>query len=64
MLAERFGSYSMVATVAGTSNLSRLVSTSRSLRLWAPPRDLEVRRPKIIAASAAFFTFGERLLWS
>src|SRR6266850_3691715 len=38
MRAERLGSYSMVATVAGTPALSRLKSIVRILRLCPPPR--------------------------
>ena len=38
MRAERLGSYSIVATVAGIPNLSRLKSMMRSLRLCPPPR--------------------------
>src|SRR5579875_1546824 len=37
MRAERFGSYSMVATVPGTPYLSRLKSISRSCFLCPPP---------------------------
>src|SRR5262252_5279181 len=50
MRAERFGSYSMVTTVAGMPALSRLKSMMRSLRLCPPPRcqivwSPELRRP-------------------
>src|SRR5205085_7724392 len=38
MRAERLGSYSMVATRAGTPSLSRLKSMRRYRRLWPPPR--------------------------
>src|SRR5271165_2066360 len=47
MRAERLGSYSIVATVAGTPNLSRLKSIARSLRLWPPPRRQIVRSPEL-----------------
>src|SRR3974390_2621658 len=52
MRAERLGSYSMVATVAGMPNLSRLKSIVRNLRLWPPPRcqmvwSPELRRPLV-----------------
>src|SRR6267142_4835223 len=52
MRAERFGSYSIVATVPGTPVLSRLKSMVRSLRLCPPPRcqmvmSPEFRRPPV-----------------
>ncbi len=47
MRAERLGSYSMDATVAGTPVLSRLKSMMRSLRLWPPPRNQLVMSPEL-----------------
>ena len=46
MRAVRFGSYSTVATLAGTPILLRLKSMRRKRRLWPPPRKREVMRPK------------------
>src|SRR6202022_1754935 len=48
MRAERFGSYSIVATVAGMSRLSRLKSMIRYIRLWPPPRHQDVRCPALL----------------
>src|SRR5437660_4310897 len=45
MRAERLGSYSIVATRAGTPSLSRLKSMRRYRRLWPPPRWRVVMRP-------------------
>src|SRR6201991_5346296 len=45
MYAERFGSYSIAATLAGTLSLVRLKSTLRYRRLAPPPRWREVLRP-------------------
>src|SRR5919197_6586845 len=45
MRAERLGSYSMVATRAGTPSLSRLKSMRRYRRLCPPPRWRVVMRP-------------------
>src|SRR5436305_13167653 len=45
MYAERFGSYSMWATFAGTPSLRRLKSILRYRRLAPPPRWREVLRP-------------------
>src|SRR5947207_4061508 len=45
MRALRLGSYSMVATLAGTPSLFRLKSTMRYCCLWPPPRCREVLRP-------------------
>src|SRR5947209_5590056 len=45
MRAERFGSYSMEATVAGIPALSRLKSIARYLRLCPPPRHQLVKSP-------------------
>src|SRR5215469_4483198 len=46
MRAERFGSYSIEATVAGTPALSRLKSMMRILRLCPPPRCQLVKSPE------------------
>src|SRR5919201_5636708 len=48
MRAERLGSYSMVATRAGTPSLSRLKSMRRYRRLWPPPRWRVVMRPWLL----------------
>src|SRR3981081_469680 len=45
MYAERLGSYSIDATVAGTPSLRRLKSILRYSRLAPPPRWREVLRP-------------------
>src|SRR5215470_10322127 len=52
MREERFGSYSIVCTVAGIPVLSRLKSMMRSFRLWPPPMKRivvspEFRRPPV-----------------
>src|SRR4051812_20611394 len=47
MRAERFGSYSIDSTVAGTPAFSRLKSMARSLRLWPPPRCHMVMSPPL-----------------
>src|SRR5262245_5285195 len=48
MRAERFGSYSIVDTVAGMSRLSRLKSMMRYIRLWPPPRHDDVSCPRLL----------------
>src|SRR6266576_3560639 len=48
MRADRFGSYSIVATFAGMSRLSRLKSMMRYIRLWPPPRHHDVRWPWLL----------------
>jgi len=48
MRAVRFGSYSIAATVAGTSSLPRLKSMMRYRRLWPPPMRREVIRPRLL----------------
>src|SRR5215210_1773411 len=48
MCAERFGSYSMAATLAGTPSLRRLKSILRYLRFAPPPRWREVTRPCLL----------------
>ena len=45
MCAERFGSYSIAATFAGTPSFWRLKSILRYLRLAPPPRWRDVIRP-------------------
>src|SRR5579863_7191914 len=45
MYAERLGSYSMCATLAGTPSFWRLKSMIRYRRLAPPPRWREVLRP-------------------
>src|SRR3954447_9698777 len=45
MCAERFGSYSIAATLAGTPSLRRLKSILRYRRLAPPPRWRAVLRP-------------------
>ena len=45
MFAERFGSYSIVATLAGMPSLSRLKSMRRSFCLLPPPMCRTVMRP-------------------
>src|SRR3954468_12786492 len=45
MLADRFGSYSIAATRAGTPSLVRLKSILRYSRLAPPPRWRAVLRP-------------------
>src|SRR3982750_2105312 len=46
MFAERFGSYSIAATLPGTPSLRRLKSTLRYRRLAPPPRWRAVLRPR------------------
>src|ERR671918_2790042 len=48
MYAERFRSYSMAATFAGTPSLRRLKSTRRYRRLAPPPRWRAVLRPRAL----------------
>ena len=48
MCAERFGSYSIAATFAGTPSFWRLKSILRYLRLAPPPRWREVIRPCVL----------------
>src|SRR5262245_57652655 len=47
MRADRFGSYSTAATLAGMPTLSRLKSIMRYNFLWPPPRCLTERRPML-----------------
>src|SRR5438876_8507600 len=46
--ALRLGSYSIVATFAGISRLSRLKSITRYIRLCPPPRHHDVRWPRLL----------------
>src|SRR4051812_25760409 len=48
MRAVRLGSYSTLATTAGTPILLRLKSTMRKRRLWPPPRKRDVMRPLLL----------------
>src|ERR1700755_3147332 len=48
MYAERFGSYSIAATFAGTPSLRRLKSILRYSRLAPPPRWRAVLRPRAL----------------
>src|SRR4029078_127570 len=54
MRAVRFGSYSTVATVAGTPSLLRRKSIRRKRRLWPPPRKRDVMRPKWLRPPVRF----------
>ena len=48
MRAERFGSYSIVATTAATPCFSRLKSITRYACLWPPPIKRLVTRPVLL----------------
>src|SRR5450432_2788500 len=48
MRAERLGSYSIAATLAGMPCLSRLKSISRKVCLWPPPMKREDTRPVLL----------------
>src|SRR5215475_1533175 len=54
MRADRFGSYSIVATFAGMSRLSRLKSMMRYIRLWPPPRHHDVSWPRLLRPPDSF----------
>src|SRR3954462_7043403 len=56
MRAERFGSYSIAATFAGTPSLTRLKSITRKRRLWPPPWWRVVMRPLLLRPP--FFVTG------
>lgn len=56
----RLGSYSMVATVAGTPSLFRLKSITRYRCLWPPPRCREVFRPLLFRPPVECF-FASRV---
>src|ERR687886_2911215 len=71
MYAERFGSYSIAATRAGTPSFVRLKSILRYSRLAPPPRWREVIRPCVLRPpdflspsvrlrSGSFFESSER----
>src|SRR5713226_6773786 len=55
MLALRFGSYSMEATLAGTPSLSRRKSTVRYCFLWPPPRCQTTISPRLLRPPERFF---------
>src|SRR5437016_6787896 len=55
MRAERFGSYSIPTTSAGTPRLRRLKSTLRYFCLWPPPIWRDVSRPKLLRPPVFFF---------
>src|SRR5712692_6396053 len=55
MLALRFGSYSMAATVAGTPSLSRRKSTTRYCFLCPPPRCHTTISPRLLRPPVRFF---------
>src|SRR2546425_7650394 len=55
MRAERFGSYSIVETVAGMSRLSRLKSMRRYIRLCPPPRHHDVSSPRLLRPPVRWF---------
>src|SRR5690554_6862820 len=54
MRAERFGSYSIDATLAGTPSLFRLKSIMRYFRLCPPPLCLMVMRPLLLRPPELF----------
>src|ERR671927_366186 len=68
MYAERFGSYSMCATLAGTPSLRRLKSILRYRRLAPPPRWRDVLRPWVLrppdflSPSVKDFSGSERVI--
>ena len=69
MHAERLGSYSTEATVAGMPVLSRLKSMSRNLRLWPPPMNRmvvspELRRPPVRRLGSSSGLYGLVLVMS
>src|SRR2546429_10033179 len=69
MRAERFGSYSIVETVAGMSRLSRLKSMMRYIRLWPPPRHHDVRcpwllRPPVVCIGSTSGLYGSSVVMS
>src|SRR2546426_6790803 len=55
MRAERFGSYSIVETLAGMSRLSRLKSMMRYIRLCPPPRHHDVSSPWLLRPPVRWF---------
>src|SRR5215471_10422392 len=60
MRAVRFGSYSIVATLPGTPNLSRLKSMRRYVRRPSPPRWRTVTLPWLLRP-ARLGSFSRRL---
>src|SRR5438309_6265056 len=68
MYAERLGSYSMCATLAGTPSLRRLKSILRYSRLAPPPRWRAVLRPRalrppdFLSPSVSDFSGSERVI--
>src|SRR3954454_6313838 len=62
MRAERFGSYSIAATFAGTPSFRRLKSMTRYRRLWPPPWWRVVTRPLLLRPH--FFVTGSSKLFS
>src|SRR5919201_4436172 len=67
MRAERFGSYSIAATFAGTPSFVRLKSMTRYRRLWPPPwwrvviRPLLFRPPFLVTGSTRLFSGFDRV---
>ena len=55
MRAVRLGSYSIVATLAGTPILVRRKSITRKRRLWPPPRKRLVMRPLLLRPPVEVF---------
>ena len=70
MFAERFGSYSIAATFAGTASFVRLKSISRKRRLCPPPlwrvvmRPLLFRPPVFLTLPVRLFSGFERVISS
>src|ERR1700734_2369707 len=68
MYADRFGSYSISATLAGIPSLRRLKSILRYRRLAPPPRwrevlrPLELRPPDFFRPSVSDFSGVERVI--
>src|SRR5205085_1110109 len=68
MYAERFGSYSICATFAGTPSLRRLKSIFRYKRLAPPPRwrdvlrPFELRPPDFLRPSVSDFSGSSRVI--
>ena len=62
MRAERFGSYSIVATLPGMSCLSRLKSMTRYSRLCPPPRHHDVSSPVLLRPPGFAEGLGQRLV--
>ena len=62
MRAERLGSYSIVASSAGTSALVALEVDATVVRFSPPPRWRTVSRPCVVPAGAALLGLDERLV--